>query len=198
MRARSRWIVPAAVLLVLGTDTLSAQTRWQLDAGVGGGSVPVISTALASVFTEAFSFGTYESGPTRSDGAMGLRIVRVRDRHGFGVSYTREVIRNQVWLDDADPTPDGDQEITAQSLMLESFIRWDAHGAISASSGIAFGPALLTDRLTIEGDTEEADKIAFAWQVDAIILSVGGRLRGWTSLGFGYRGLVALGVTYSP
>ncbi|MDP9144004.1 MAG: hypothetical protein M3N43_04810 [Actinomycetota bacterium] len=198
MRLGARGIVLAGSLVALGAGTVSAQVRWQVDASVGGGSVPVISTALANVFTSGFSFGTYESGPTRSDGAMGVRIVRVRDRHGFGVSYTHEVIRNQVWLEDADPTPDGDQVITAQSLILESFLIWDAVGTVRASSGIAFGPALLTDRVTIEGDSEEADKLAFAHQVDAITLSIGGRLRGWTSLGFGYRGIGAVGVAYTP
>jgi hypothetical protein len=193
-----RRAIALGLLVQLGAaGSISAQASWQLDAGVGGGSVPVISTALANVFTEAFSFGTYRSGPTRSDGAMGLRVVRIRDRHGFGISYTHEVIRNQVWTEDADPTPDGDQRITSQSLMLESFLLWDAVGTVRGSSGIAFGPARLTDRLTIEGDTEEADKLVFAWQVDAITLSVGGRFRGWTSLGFGYRGLVALGVAYT-
>jgi hypothetical protein len=198
MGARARILLSVVCFAVLGARPLPGQTQWQVDAGVGGGSVPVISTALASVFTEAFSFGTYRSGPTRSDGAFGGRVVRIRDRHGFGISYTHEVITNQVWLEDADPTPDGDQRITAQSLMLESFLQWDSRGAVRASSGIAFGPARLTDRLTIEGDTEEADRLAFAYQVDAITLSIGGRLRGWTTLGFGYRGLLAVGLHYSP
>lgn len=184
--------------LVLAPTGATAQTRWQIDAGVGGGSVPAIGSAIGNAFLHAFSVGTYRSGPARSEGALGVRVVRVRDRHGFGVSYTREVVRNQVWLEDADPTPDGEQEITVRSAMLESFVYWDGGGPVRASSGIALGPALVTDRLTIEGDAEEAEEVFFAFQVDVITLSIGGRFRGWTSLGFGYRGLVAVGVTFSP
>jgi hypothetical protein len=188
------------VILALATPLAAQESTprtWTLSGGLGGASAPHIAVAIGSAASTAFTFGFYEASQISSTGVRSVQLSTWHRRNGWTLSVSNEVITSR-FSDDGDDATEGSQRFEVISLLLGYGRRWYDHPHAKVWSEIAVGGATEAAQIQFDGDDPTSDTyLGGALQIDLVGVSVGGALQGWFTLGFGFRGLGALGASYT-
>lgn len=191
----------ALALSIVLAAPLAAQEgsprTWTLSGGLGGASAPHIAVAIGSAASTAFTFGLYEASDIRSTGTRSIQLSTYKHKNGWTLSASNEVIISR-FSNDGDAATEGDQRFEVTTLLVGYARRWYDHPHAKVWSEIALGAASEVQEVQFDGDDPSSDTyVGGAGQLDLIGVSVGGALQGWFTLGFGFRGLGALGASYT-
>jgi len=183
-----------SLLLLLPTSAL-AQDHSRISFGVGGGTVPdwldLVSNALLTVGT----VGKYKTEVKSEPVAVLIQYDRfVTDRISLlGAVGGQSISRNLL----SGSEVRGDMKSTYGHLMAGASFHYLRGEVIGLYSSLAGGLAVNWDEANYVDEPSTSDTRALpAFQITPIGMRVGKSVGAFLELGFGYRGMAILGLSY--
>lgn len=177
-----------SLLVLFGTLRVQAQTpRSEVQVGYGLGSATLLIEGIADVLASALVPGSIRSVNRTGTGPFIVGYNRyVSERFSVGVqgSYINS---NATYTTTSGEFKGSNRYLTA---LLRGDYRWLNRG-VQMYSGLGLGGSYLTSDVGGKSD----NSLGFAFQVNALGVRVGKRVGAFAEVGFGFNGIVTVGVS---
>ena len=184
------------LLLMLSLTILPARAQREgtQDIALTWGVVSLPQTAylLGDLFGVIFTAGHFNPQNTRFTGAFGAEYTYwVNTWLGVGGDMTFDHMNSDI-LDEKTNEITGHYRMTAYSLMPSAKASWFNHEKVGMYSKVSAGAALF------DTNGDDSPTVTFAFQVSPVCVDFGGKhLRGIVNIGYGFQGLVIVGLKYT-
>lgn len=172
---------------------LQAQSKWEIRLGYGLASAPEIIDGLSNLSTSLISIGTVKASSNLSYGpiAVGVNYYPMH-KLSVGLQYSNTKLNNTLELNNA--VGSSDYKNTYNVIMARSDYYY-ATGFIQVYSGLGAGVSFAKSVPTNGTTGNDVKSTDFAYQINAIGARVGRTIGAFAELGFGYNGVLNLGIS---
>lgn len=187
--------VVVALLVLVPTTAVGQQPTHRLSVGIGGATVPDWLDLVSNVLTSFGSLGSHKTKIQSEPLAVSVQYEHfLSDRFALlSAAGVQRISRDVIVADD----PAGSMSSTYGHLMGGAAIHYRRGHTLGLYSNAAVGLALNHDSADIDGSASTTETRALpAFQLTALGLRVGHPFSAFLELGFGYRGMAVLGVSY--
>ncbi len=185
-----------ALVFVLALCSLAffakAQSKWEVRAGYGLASAQEIVDGLADMTTSLGSLGTARSSTDLSYGPIlvGVNYFPM-PKLSVGLQYSNTKMNNDITLESGGMS---NYENLYHVIMARSDYYYST-GFVQVYSGLGAGVSFSKSSPTKQTTGSESKSTDFAYQVNAIGARVGRTIGVFGELGFGYNGVLNLGIS---
>lgn len=183
-----------ALLMLTAGPVLAQQPVSRVSVGVGGLTVPDMIEITTDIARTVVSVGTYTTDNHRSTGAIGAQYERfvVGRLAVVGAVGIQRIERDLLVRE----SPAGTLSSTYTHLIGGLSFHYVRGRILGLYSGLAGGFATHTERADATGGAATETEVLPALHVTLLGLRVSRPVGGFIELGGGYRGLIALGLSY--
>lgn len=169
----------------------------EFSLGYGRGSSTLIFYDIGEIFVDVFSFGTVIYDNEKSTGAIHLGYKYSISKHfSLGAMFVYEQITTDVKYTDDVIAKTTNETYT---IAIESDIRYVSKEHFQMYSGLGFGYTIGKQKYNSNSssDPDYNDNVdLYNFQIIALGVRAGKSFGGFAELGFGYKGLLNLGISY--
>lgn len=169
----------------------------------GAPSVIELTTLLSPSFHDELTNGDTRNYKFSGIAGIGYNFF-VHPRVSIGIDFGYGYSSADIYLtEDSEFGPAGDPQFACRATIMNysghisgSFIYWQ-HGAMECSGALYLGASWQDESMVdvARSGIEPNDRLHFSYHITAIKFRYGDMLGGFAELGFGYRGLVNLGLS---
>lgn len=207
-----RIIVFTAALLTISTVSYAQMNRVrdvdyfprsEVYLQYGAPSVIELTTLLSPSFHDELTNGDTRNHKFSGIAGIGYNFF-VHPRVSIGIDFGYGYSSADIYLtEDSEFGPAGDPQFACRATIMNysghisgSFIYWQ-HGAMECSGALYLGASWQDESMVdvARSGIEPNDRLHFSYHITAIKFRYGDMLGGFAELGFGYRGLVNLGLS---
>jgi hypothetical protein len=180
--------------------SLKAQTespKNSIAAGYGVLTVQDIASTVSDVLIDPFTVGIIEVTDITGSGVVFVEYSHFwKSKWRFLVNANYTSIKS-TFVNSSDQSNYGKGTDQYYALMVGVNYHWLTHNILELYSGLQAGGSYISTKQTyVTGDDATDNSFAFAFQVTPIGLRVGKTFGGFAELGFGYKGLINVGIDY--
>lgn len=169
----------------------------------GAPSVIELTTLLSPSFHDELTNGDTRNHKFSGIAGIGYNFF-VHPRVSIGIDFGYGYSSADIYLtEDSEFGPAGSPQFACRATIMNysghisgSFIYWQ-HGAMECSGALYLGASWQDESMVdvARSGIEPNDRLHFSYHITAIKFRYGDMLGGFAELGFGYRGLVNLGLS---
>ena len=188
-------LITIIILLIVFTGSIKAQDRaHEISVSVGAGTIYDFLELYSDVFATVFTLGYYQETNQTNSPAIGVSYkYYLTKRFSLGGDFTYQSMTADAVTGG---NPAGTIDKAYYSLAARADFNYIAKPVFKLYSGIGLGYCQYNQKYSpIDGGSQDtSDAGLLAVQLNAIGLKFGGKLGGFLELGYGYRGVVNVGL----
>lgn len=168
----------------------------EISLAYGNGSIYEFAYLFSGIFTDVFSFGTFNFDNFRTYGSLSVGYQhKVSNALSLGFAAMADGGSYDL-LDSSSKNKVDESSFQVFALLPTAKLYWFQRNKFAMYSKAGAGVAYLHDFLHSDEGEPIDSSISFAAQLSPIAFEVGGRCRAFVEYGFGSQGNLMLGVKY--